>query len=80
MKYFTEYATALKNLLDHDLPKLVDEAADLPGAAERAKDNATAELEALGVMDKAKAGTAIASNTTELTKFPSYVKGNLEKL
>ena len=31
-------------------------------------------------MDKIKATAAVASNTKELTKFPSYVKGNLEKL
>jgi hypothetical protein len=80
LKYFTDYATSLKNLLDHDLPKLVDEASDLPSAAERAKDNATAEIDSMGIVDKGKAGAAIASNTGELTKFPTYVKGNLEKL
>lgn len=80
LKYFSEYATAIKKLIDHDLPRLVEEAADLPGAASRAKDNAQGEIDALGVMDKAKCGAAIVSNTSELTKFPEYVKGNLEKL
>lgn len=71
---------SLHKLVTSDLPKLVDEASELPGRASDVQNSAQSEIDSLSMMDKAKCVAAVASNTKELAKFPGFVKNHLESM
>lgn len=60
------------------MPDVLEQAERLPTEAERVKDRAGDQLEALDFVKKSKAIMAIGYNIKQLSKVPAYIKGAIE--
>lgn len=77
---FINYINALTACLTESIPQVLEDAERLPTEAERVKDRAADQLEALDFMKKSKALMAFAYNIKMLTKVPSFIKNAVEGL
>ena len=77
---FESYMSSVEDTLTNKLPNVMKQADDLPPSMDRAKDSSMPEVERLGVMDKAKAVAAIASNAKEVARVPTAIKNACEAL
>ena len=60
------------------MPGVLEEAERLPNEADKVKDRAADQLEALDFMKKSKALMAFAFNLKQLAKVPSFIKNAIE--
>jgi chromosome segregation ATPase len=71
---FVAYGEFLEEVITDKLPDLLEEAEKLPTKAQRVKEEAGSEIEALDVFKKPQAVVNIASNIAELSKVPELFK------
>jgi hypothetical protein len=76
---FVNYAKALEECVTDKFPTVLESAEALPDRAETAKNNASSEFDALGVMEKAKFTMAFAYNCKMLSKLPAFIKKSIAK-
>lgn len=77
---FVNYVNALQSCVTEQLPAVLEQADGLMNEADRVKDRAADQLEALDFMKKSKALLAIAFNIKTLGKVPAFIKGAIEGL
>ena len=75
---FVNYINALQSCITEQMPQVLEEAERLPNEAERIKDRAGDQLEALDFMKKSKALMAFAFNIKQLSKVPAFIKNSIE--
>lgn len=75
---FVKYIDALQACITDKIPSVLEEAERLPNEAEKVKDRAADQLEALDFMKKSKALMAFAFNIKQLAKVPAYIKNAAE--
>jgi predicted sugar kinase len=72
------YVNALQSCITEQMPQVLEDAERLPTEAERVKDRAADQFEALDFMKKAKALQAFAYNMKQLSKVPAVIKAGIE--
>jgi hypothetical protein len=77
---FVNYVNALQKCITEQMPDVLEQAERLMNDADRVKDRAADQLEALDFMKKAKALLALAFNIKALSKVPAAIKKGLEGL
>lgn len=75
---FVKYIDALQSCITEQIPDVLEQAQRLPEEAEKVKDRAADQLEALDFMKKSKALMAFAYNIKQLSKVPAYIKNAAE--
>lgn len=75
---FVNYINALQSCITEQMPGVLEEAERLPNEADKVKDRAADQLEALDFMKKSKALMAFAFNLKQLAKVPAFIKNAIE--
>jgi len=71
---FVLYVNALHKCITSQLPDVIETADRLPDDAERARNHAEHEFDSLGVMKKAQAVLATATNLKKVPQIPTQIK------
>jgi hypothetical protein len=75
---FVNYINALQSCITEQMPEVLEQAERLSTDAERARERAADQLEALDFMKKSKAIMATAYNIKQLAKVPAVIKSGIE--
>ena len=75
---FVNYINALQSCITEQMPEVLEQAERLSNEAEKARERAGDQLEALDFMKKSKAIMATAYNIKQLAKVPAVIKSGIE--
>ena len=77
-KSFIDFINALQACITEKMPAVLEEAERLPNEADKVKDGATKQIQALNFSQKSTAIVAFGLNVKQLTKIPAFITNSIE--